>query len=112
MIDSIVKKIEFLPSIFFKDRQDRFDYGRSFQNIDESDLIMVNLFLRAKRSNDRISNPANWYYDQGWEFDHGFFDWIVSFCDQKIDSIKKKIESIPSIFLRIEGINLLTVDLF
>ena len=41
-------------------------------------------------------------YWERWfqEFDHWFFDQIARFCDRKIDSIMKKIESRPSIFFK------------
>ena len=43
------ENIESLPSIFFKDRRDRFAHGRSFSKIDECKSIMVDLFKRSTR---------------------------------------------------------------
>ena len=37
---------------------------------------------------------------QDWEFNHRFFDRISRFCDRKIDSIVKMIESLPSIICK------------
>ena len=79
----------------------RLNYSRqSFLKINGIDGLMVDLFqrstwvirsrliflkiekierLKIKRSKDSIPNPANCYYDQGWEFDHRFFVWIDKF---------------------------------
>ena len=113
-------------------------------------LIMINLFKRLMRAiwswsfifKDQkeqkiidwkikrlISLPANWYYEQGWEFQNliiGFPIESVAFCDRKINLIKKKIKFQPSIFfkdqqdcfaqglsfLKIDLIDLLTINLF
>ena len=49
---------------------------------------------------------------QGWDFNHRFLIELLVFCDQKIDFLVKKIESLPSIFLKVDRIDSLMVDLF
>ena len=51
-IDSILKKIESIPSIFFKDRRDRFDNGQFFKD----QKIIRSKIERAK---DRIAKDRN-----------------------------------------------------
>ena len=51
---------------FFKNQKDRKISDRRSKIED----------CKIEKSKDQIPNPANWYYDQGWEFDHQFFDQI------------------------------------
>ena len=67
-IDWILKKIELLQSIFFKDRRDRFAHGRSFLKIEGIDSLTVDLF---KRSRGSIRSISIFCKDRGDRFTHG-----------------------------------------
>ena len=88
--------------IFFKDWRDQFDHGRSSLNIG-----------KIVRSKDQIPNPANWYYDHGWAFWSSVFqsNWSFFVTERSIWSGKISNHCRRS-FLKINGINLFTVDLF
>ena len=88
--------------IFFKDWRDQFDHGRS--SLDIGKIV---------RSKDQIPNPANWYYDHGWAFWSSVFqsNWSFFVTERSIWSGKISNHCRRS-FLKINGINLFTVDLF
>ena len=67
-IDWILKKIELLQSIFFKDRRDQFAHGLSFLKIEGIDLLTVNIF---KRSRGSIRTILIFVKDRGDRFTHG-----------------------------------------
>ena len=45
--DSLVKKNDSFPSLFFEDRRDRFAHGCSFVKSDRSDSLTVAFFIKS-----------------------------------------------------------------
>ena len=101
-----MKKIESLHLILLKDRRDQFAHGWSFFKNQQERFDHGQSFFELKKTKDRRSkdqkiefpNPANWYYDQGGEFDHRFFDrmdrflwskdWFNSMAPQRFSHIR------------------------